>query len=83
MGTKEVRKEHDTFPAWVFKDPQNRGPFTPGTTHMERSDLDLGMDMFYDLFGWDKNTGSPTEGTYRKLKLGYVAEELKKKGLLP
>jgi aldehyde:ferredoxin oxidoreductase len=83
MGTKEMRKEHDTFPDWVFKDPQDRAPLTPGTTHMEKNDLNLGMDMFYNLLGWDKATGSPTEETYKKLKLGYVAEEFKKKGLLP
>lgn len=82
MGTKEMRKEHDTFPEWVFKDPQNRAPFTPGTTHMEKNDLNLGMDMFYNLLGWDKATGSPAEETYKKLKLGYVAEEFKKNGLL-
>jgi aldehyde:ferredoxin oxidoreductase len=83
MDTKEMRKEHDTIPEWVFKDRQNRTPFTPGTTHMEKNDLNLGMDMFYNVLGWDKATGSPTGETYKELKLGYVAEEFKKKGILP
>jgi len=50
---------------------------------MDKKDIEVGMDMFYEEMGWDKKTGAPTERAYRKLGLTMVAEELSKKGLLP
>jgi aldehyde:ferredoxin oxidoreductase len=83
MGTKEMRKEHDTIPEWVFHDASKKEPFTKGTIRMDKKDMELAMDMFYEEMNWDKKTGAPTEATYRKLGLAKVAEELGKKGLLP
>ncbi len=83
MGTKEMRKEHDAIPAWVFKDASGKPPFTKGTIHMDKEDTKKGMDMYYEEMGWDKETGAPTTSTYQKLGLVKVAEELGKKGLLP
>jgi aldehyde:ferredoxin oxidoreductase len=83
MGTKEMRKEHDTIPDWIYKDPNNLPPFTKGTTRMEPSDMKLAMDLFYDELGWERETGSPKEETYRRLELASVGEALKKKKLLP
>lgn len=50
---------------------------------MDKGDMDMGMDMYYEGMGWDKKTGVPTVTTYQKLGLGKVAEELSKKDLLP
>ena len=83
MGTKEMRKEHDVVPAWVFKDPQGRPPFTKGTIHMDKADIKKAMDLYYTEMGWDVETGAPTAPTYQKLGLAKVAEDLGKKGLLP
>ena len=83
MGTKEMRTQHDTIPEWVFKDPSGKAPFTKGTIHMERDDMNMGMDMYYEGMGWDKKTGAPTSAAYQKAGLGKVTEELNKKGLLP
>jgi aldehyde:ferredoxin oxidoreductase len=83
MGTKEMRTMHDTIPDWVFTDKSGKAPFTKGTTHMDRNDVKVALDMFYDELGWDKITGAPTLQTYRKLGLSMVAEELGKKNLLP
>ncbi|MFH1135353.1 MAG: aldehyde ferredoxin oxidoreductase [Pseudomonadota bacterium] len=83
MNSREMRREHDTIPAWVYKDLQNRPPFTKGTVHMDPRDLELGLDMFYDEVKWDRRTGAPTKSGLLDLKLGYVADELGKKGLLP
>jgi len=83
MGTKEMRTQHDTIPEWVFKDASGKTPFTKGTIHMDKDDIEAAMDMFYEVMGWDKKTGVPTAATYQKLGLGKVAEELSKKGLLP
>jgi aldehyde:ferredoxin oxidoreductase len=83
MGTKEMRTRHDTIPDWVFTDKSGKAPFTKGTTHMDRNDINLAMNMFYDELGWDRATGAPTEQTYRKLGLSAVAGELGKRKLLP
>jgi aldehyde:ferredoxin oxidoreductase len=83
MGTKEMRTRHDTIPDWVFTDKSGKAPFTKGTTHMDRNDINLAMNLFYDELGWDRATGAPTEQTYRKLGLSAVAGELGKRKLLP
>ena len=83
MGTKEMRTKHDTIPEWVFTDKSGKAPFTKGTTHMDRNDVKVAMDMFYDEMGWDRVTGAPTPQAYRKFGLDKVAEELGKRKLLP
>jgi aldehyde:ferredoxin oxidoreductase len=83
MGTKEMRKEHDIIPEWVYYDPQKRPVYTKGTIHLDREDVKLAMDMYYDVMGWDKATGAPTAEAYKNVGLAKVAEELSKKGLLP
>jgi aldehyde:ferredoxin oxidoreductase len=82
MGTKEMRSRHDTIPEWVFTEKSGKPPFTKGTTHMDRADAQIAVDMFYDELGWDKTTGAPTAATYRKFGLDQVAAELGKRGLL-
>jgi aldehyde:ferredoxin oxidoreductase len=49
---------------------------------MDKSDIRNAMLMFYEEAGWDKETGSPTRETYRRLGLSEVAAELDKKGLV-
>jgi aldehyde:ferredoxin oxidoreductase len=83
MGTKEMRTMHDTIPEWVFTDKSEKAPFTKGTTHMDRNDVKVALEMFYGELGWDRITGAPTPQTYRKLGLAKVAEELGRKNLLP
>jgi aldehyde:ferredoxin oxidoreductase len=83
MGTKEMRTQHDSIPEWVFKDASGKTPFTKGTICMDKDDIEMTMDMYYEVMDWDKKTGAPTTATYEKLGLGKVVEELSKKGLLP
>ena len=83
MGTKEMRTKHDLIPEWVFHDEAGKAPFTKGTTVMDRNDVKLAMDMYYEVMGWDKTSGAPTAEAYRKVGLSKVAEDLGKKGLLP
>jgi len=83
MGTKEMRTRHDTIPEWVFKDSSDKAPFTKGTIRMDKDDMKIAMEMYYEEMGWDKKTGAPTSVTYQRLGLGKVADELNKKGLLP
>jgi aldehyde:ferredoxin oxidoreductase len=83
MGTKEMRTRHDTIPEWVFTDKSGKAPFTKGTTHMDRNDIKVAVDMFYDEMGWDRVTGAPTAQAYRKAGLDKVAEALGNQKLLP
>ena len=81
MGTKEMRTKHDTVPDWVFADPAGKAPFAKGTNRMDKEDINLAMDLYYEEMGWDKKTGSPTAAAYQRLGLGNVADDLTKKGL--
>jgi len=83
MGTKDMRTQHDTIPEWVFHDKAGKAPFTKGTTVMDRSDIKQAIDMFYDEMGWDRTSGAPTSQAYRRLGMNEVAEDLKKRKLLP
>ncbi len=83
MGTKEMRAQHDTIPEWVFHDPSDKPVYTKGTIHMDKDDIKLAMDMYYQEMGWDRATGAPTADAYKKLGLAEVADDLGKKGLLP
>lgn len=40
------------------------------------------LDRYYELHGWDKQTGYPKRSTLEKYGLGYVADELEKRGKL-
>ena len=82
MGTKEMRTKHDFMPEWVFTDKSGKAPFTKGTTHMDRTDIQVAIDMFYDEMGWDRATGAPTSQAYRQVGLEKVAEALGKQKLL-
>ena len=83
MGTREMRARHDTVPDWVFADPEGKSPFAKGTNRMDRGDIALAMDLFYEQMGWDKATGAPPSAAYQKVGLADVARELGAKGLLP
>jgi aldehyde:ferredoxin oxidoreductase len=50
---------------------------------MDKEDIEMAMDIYYEVMGWDKKTGAPSAVTYHKFGLGKAAEELSKRGLLP
>ncbi|HTU02884.1 MAG TPA: aldehyde ferredoxin oxidoreductase C-terminal domain-containing protein, partial [Candidatus Sulfotelmatobacter sp.] len=83
MGTVEMRKQHDLMPDWVFSDPSGKAVFTKGTIRMDRDDMALAMDQYYEAMGWDKTTGAPTLAAYQKVGLSAVARALGEKKLLP
>jgi aldehyde:ferredoxin oxidoreductase len=83
MGTMEMRTRHDTAPDWIYDHPEDKEPFTPGHSKMDRADIEVARDMFYDLLGWDRKTGAPTRATLERLGLRDVADRLEKMRLLP
>ncbi|AFL99625.1 MULTISPECIES: aldehyde ferredoxin oxidoreductase [Desulfitobacterium] len=83
LGSKNLRKDHDEITKWVFdKDPDFKA-FEEGTDKLDRDDMEIARDMFYEEMGWDKETGIPTRKTLERLSLGYMADDLEKRGLLP
>lgn len=82
-GSKNLRKDHDTVTAWVFDQDEDFKPFEEGTTKMDREDIKKAKTMFYEEMGWDVETGIPTRKTLERLGLGYMADDLEKRGLLP
>ena len=83
MGEKDMRAKHDRIPDWVFTEQNDAPSFTKGVIRMQRDDMDLAMDMFYELMGWDKATGSPSADSLARLGLKDVADSLAAKKLLP
>jgi aldehyde:ferredoxin oxidoreductase len=83
MATIDMRARHDTAPDWVFDYPPERRPFTPGHYKMDRDDIALAQDLFYQVLGWDKETGAPTKDSLEKLGLKDVADRLAQLKLLP
>ncbi|MGE5509578.1 MAG: aldehyde ferredoxin oxidoreductase [Chitinophagales bacterium] len=82
-NTVEMREQHDVIPPWIFDYPEDKPAFTPGHSRMDRADMEIAKDSFYEQLGWDKKTGAPTRATLERLGLKAVADELAKKGLLP
>jgi aldehyde:ferredoxin oxidoreductase len=83
MGQVDMRARHDLVPPWVFEDPNGAAPFTKGTVRMDRADIALAMDLFYEVMGWDKDTGAPGKARYAALGLADVGEGLAAAKLTP
>lgn len=82
-GSTNLRKDHDQIPNWVFDKEPDFKPFEEGTTKMDRKDMETAKTMFYEEMGWDVKTGIPTRATLERLDLGYMADDLQTRGLLP
>jgi len=82
-GSKNLREDHDTIPAWVFDKEPDFEAFEEGTVKLDRADMEIAKTMFYEEMGWDVKTGIPTRETLERLDLGYMADDLEKRGLLP
>lgn len=65
MNEKDQRNKHDLIPAWAFE--HGEPAFTPGSDRLDHDDMELGKDMLYEEFGWDKTTGMPTQATLDRL----------------
>ncbi|WP_028325078.1 aldehyde ferredoxin oxidoreductase [Desulfatirhabdium butyrativorans] len=83
MGEIDMRRRHDLYPEWIFRDSNDSQPFTKGTIRMDPLDIAKAMDMFYEVMGWGKESGAPTAETYARLGLKAVAQELAAKRLVP
>ncbi|MFC2021161.1 aldehyde ferredoxin oxidoreductase [Chloroflexota bacterium] len=83
MNEKDQRNKHDIIPRWVFEEPHDAVPFTAGHDKLDRADMETAKDILYEQLGWDKATGLPTRAELERLNLGYVADDMAGRGLLP
>lgn len=83
LGETNLRLTHDAIPDWIFDGEADFEAFEEGATKMDRDDMNLALDMFYEELGWDKETGIPTRATLEKFDLGDLADDLEKRGILP
>ena len=53
-----------------------------GTRSLDRAQFEEFKTRYYELEGWDPETGWPTRSTLESLGLGNVADELEQEGRL-
>ena len=82
LGSDNLRKDHDSIPAWVFDKEPDFKAFEEGTVKMDRDDMEKAKTMFYEAMGWDTETGIPTRATLEKFDLGDMADKLEELGLI-
>jgi len=74
-------RENDAIPEKEFNNPISRGIWKGMT--LARDKFERMKDEYYTLRGWDLKTGIPTKETLKKSMLGDVAEDLRKRRILP
>ena len=83
MNSTNLRTDHDVLSDWVYDIDPDLAFGDAGTIKMDRDDMQTALTMFYEAWGWDGETGIPTRATLESFGLGYVADKLASKGLLP
>ncbi len=68
-----ITRERDTLPKRLFE-PLQGGP-SDGKV-VDRARWEAALDTYYEMAGWDPETGNPTRPTLEALELGWVADEL-------
>jgi aldehyde:ferredoxin oxidoreductase len=71
-----VRRKDDWLPDRILNEPLTTGP-AKGVSASPKI-LNMLLDEYYELRGWDKETGIPTRSKLRELGLGDVARDLEK-----
>lgn len=67
-------RQDDRLPWRLMHEPVTSGPNKGMLT--SPAELDMLLDQYYELHGWDKATGRPTEETLRSLGLDFVVADL-------
>jgi aldehyde:ferredoxin oxidoreductase len=88
-----VTREMDSFPQRYFDtaityeginfEDLNNVHYEKRTSILEKSKFEAMKDRYYTVRGWDLATGIPARETLEKYGLGYVADDLEKRGKLP
>ena len=83
MGTNDFRAIHDVYTEWPFTKDPDIEVFTEGTDKMDKEDIQTGLTMLYECFGWDPKLGCPTAECLDYYDMPDVKEDLAALGLLP
>lgn len=67
-----MNREDDHWPQRFYEERLTDGP-SKGKG-LEKEEMDKMLDEYYELRGWDKQTGIPTPQTLRKLGLEYILD---------
>ena len=68
-----LTRDHDTLPKKLFKKPLSGGR-SDGIA-LDPAELDMAITNYFELAGWDVETGVPRRETLQEVGLGWVAEE--------
>ena len=79
LHAKFDRKD-DYPPERFMKEPVKSGPYKG--FRCEKEKFDRMLDEFYQLLGWDKETGLQTQRSLKELKMEKVAAKLESAGML-
>ena len=69
-------KEDDKLPDRMFKALKD-GPLAG--SKMDREEFEKSLPLYYEMMGWDRDTGIPTEGKLHELGIGWVSEKIARK----
>lgn len=75
-----MSRKDDYPPDRFFKEPVKSGPGKGEILHKDK--FEKMLDEYYELRGWDKETGLPTRRKLDEVDLKEVADELEKYGML-
>ena len=75
-----MSRKDDYPPDRFFKEPVKSGPCKGEILHRDK--FEKMLDEYYELRGWDKETGLPTRSKLQEVGLKEVADELEKYGRL-
>lgn len=76
-----MTRKDDHIYGKIAKEPVQSGPHKGEYTDPEK--FDAMLDEYYELRGWDKETGIPTRAKLERVGLKDVADELERMGKLP
>ena len=83
MGVNDFRNIHDVYTEWPFTKDPDIPVFTEGTDKMDKDDIQTGLTMVYECFGWDPELGCPTAECLDYYDMPDVKADLAALGLLP
>ena len=76
-----LARKDDHLPDRFYTEPLPEGPAKGAV--LSRGEIDKLLDEYYELRGWDKKSGLPTQEKLAELGLSDIADELLEMGKLP
>ena len=68
-----LKRDDDTLPDRLFEELEG-GPLKG--SKMDRMEFEKSISLYYEMMGWDKDHGIPTEGKLYELGIGWAAAEM-------